>query len=63
MPAPVVADALSYHPVTTAKIATHAEVTWSRYLSAEGVRHLIGDLVRNLVSCDALSLILLPAAA
>ena len=24
MPAPVVADALSYHPVTTAKIATHA---------------------------------------
>jgi hypothetical protein len=38
MPAPVVADALSYHPVTTAKIATHAEVTWSRYLSADQAR-------------------------
>lgn len=31
MPAPVVADALSYHPVTTSKIASHAGTTWSRY--------------------------------
>ena len=31
MPAPVVADALSYHPVTTTKIATQAGTTWSRY--------------------------------
>ncbi|MBV8540183.1 MAG: hypothetical protein JO364_11065 [Pseudonocardiales bacterium] len=31
MPAPVVADALSYHPVTTAKIATQVGATWSRY--------------------------------
>lgn len=31
MPAPVVADALGYHPVTTTKIATQAGTTWSRY--------------------------------
>ena len=31
MPAPVVADALGYHPVTTAKLATQAAGTWSRY--------------------------------
>ena len=31
MPAPVVADALGYHPVTTTKIATKAGTTWSRY--------------------------------
>lgn len=31
MPAPMVADALGYHPVTTTKIATQAGATWSRY--------------------------------
>ncbi|MEV6908175.1 hypothetical protein [Amycolatopsis sp. NPDC051071] len=31
MPAPVVADALGYHPVTTAKIDTRAGTTWNRY--------------------------------
>ena len=31
MPAPVVADALGYHPVTTAKLAAQAAATWSRY--------------------------------
>lgn len=31
MPAPIVADALGYHPVTTAEIATQAGATWSRY--------------------------------
>jgi hypothetical protein len=31
MPAPVVADALGYHPVTTAKLAAQAAGTWSRY--------------------------------
>ncbi len=31
MPAPVVADALGYHPVTTAKRAAQAAGTWSRY--------------------------------
>jgi hypothetical protein len=34
MPAPVVADALSYHPVTTAKLAAQAPGTWSRYAPA-----------------------------
>jgi hypothetical protein len=31
MPAPVVADALGYHPVTTARLAAQAGNTWSRY--------------------------------
>lgn len=31
MPAPVVADALGYHPVITAKLAAQAAGTWSRY--------------------------------
>lgn len=31
MPASVVADALGYHPVTTAKLASQAGTTWSRY--------------------------------
>ena len=30
MPAPVVADALGYHPVTTANLAAQAGNTWSR---------------------------------
>ena len=38
MPAPVVADALGYHPVTTARIATQAGVTWSRYASGNHSR-------------------------
>lgn len=31
MAAPVVADALGYHHVTTIRLATHAGATWSRY--------------------------------
>jgi hypothetical protein len=31
MPAPVVADALGYHPVTATRIATQAGAIWSRY--------------------------------
>lgn len=31
MPAPVIADALGYHPVTTTKIAARAGTTWNRY--------------------------------
>jgi hypothetical protein len=31
MPAPMAADALGYHPVTTAKLAAQAGDTWSRY--------------------------------
>ncbi|MFE3495771.1 hypothetical protein [Streptomyces sp. NPDC059175] len=35
MPAPVVADALGYHQVTTAKLAAQAGGTWSRYASGD----------------------------
>ncbi len=38
MPAPVVADALSYHPVTTAKLAAQAAGTWSRYAPGDHLR-------------------------
>jgi hypothetical protein len=38
MPAPVVADALSHHPVTTAKIATQVGVTWSHYAPGDHTR-------------------------
>jgi integrase len=38
MPAPVVADALGYHPVTAAQIATQVGVAWSRYASDDHTR-------------------------
>jgi hypothetical protein len=38
IPAPVVADALGYHPVTAAKIASHAGATWSRYTPGDHTR-------------------------
>jgi hypothetical protein len=38
MPTPVVADALNYHTVTTAKIATRTGVTWSRYAIGDHTR-------------------------
>jgi hypothetical protein len=38
MPAAIVADALSYHPVTTAKIATQVGVTWNRYAPGDHTR-------------------------
>ena len=38
MPAPVVADALSYHPVTTAKIATQLGVTGSHDIPLDHTR-------------------------
>ena len=38
MPAPVVADALGYHHVTTAKLAAQAGATWSRYASGDHLR-------------------------
>ncbi|MDQ3826119.1 MAG: hypothetical protein M3325_10430 [Actinomycetota bacterium] len=41
MPTPIVADVLSYHPVTTAKIATQSGVTCSRYAPGDFTR--IGD--------------------
>ena len=38
MPAPVVADALSYHPVTTARLAAQAGGTFSRYAPGDHER-------------------------
>ena len=38
MPAPVVADALGHHHVTTAKLAAQAGATWSRYASGDHLR-------------------------
>jgi len=38
MPAPAVADALGYHPVTTAKLAVQAGGTWSRYAAGDHLR-------------------------
>jgi hypothetical protein len=38
MPAPVVADALGYHPVTTAKLAAQAAGTFSRYAADDHQR-------------------------
>ena len=34
----VVADVLSYHPVTSAKIASHAGASWSRYAAGDHTR-------------------------
>ncbi|MGA5132691.1 hypothetical protein ACPCTO_23095, partial [Streptomyces olivoreticuli] len=38
MPAPVVAEALGYHHVTTTRIASEAGDTWSRYAAGEHLR-------------------------
>ncbi len=38
LPAPVVADALSYHPVTTARLAAQAASTFSRYAPGDHLR-------------------------
>ncbi|MFE7835943.1 hypothetical protein ACFU53_07750 [Streptomyces sp. NPDC057474] len=38
MPAPVIADALGYHQVTTAKLAAQAGGTWSRYAAGDHLR-------------------------
>jgi hypothetical protein len=38
MPAPLVADALGYHPVTAAKIASHTGASWSRYAAGDHTR-------------------------
>ncbi|WP_328399910.1 hypothetical protein [Nocardia sp. NBC_00403] len=42
MPAPVVADALGFHPVTTTKLAAEAATTWSRYVTAPRFRSPAG---------------------
>lgn len=42
LPAPVAADALSYHPVTTAKLAAQAGGTFSRYAPGDHKRQTAG---------------------
>ena len=42
MPAPIVADALGCHHVTTTKLAAEAGATWSRYASGDH-SPLLGD--------------------
>lgn len=43
MPAPVVADALSYHPKTTALLAAQADGTFSRYAPGDHKRPTAGE--------------------
>jgi hypothetical protein len=43
LPAPVVADALSYHPATTAKLAAQAGATFSRYAPGDHKRQTAGE--------------------
>jgi hypothetical protein len=52
MPAPVVADALGYHPVTTAKLAARAGGTWSRYASGDHLRSPSGWTPRELTTVE-----------
>lgn len=47
MPAPVVADALGYHQVTTAKLAAQAGGTWSRYAAGDHLRSPSGWTARR----------------
>ncbi|WP_331746269.1 hypothetical protein OG936_39720 (plasmid) [Streptomyces sp. NBC_00846] len=47
MPAPVVADALGYHQVTTAKLAAQAGGTWSRHASGDHTRSPDGWVPRR----------------
>lgn len=42
MPDPVVADALGYHQVTTARLASEAGGTWSRYAPGNHTRSPAG---------------------
>jgi hypothetical protein len=42
MPAPVVAEALGYHRVTTVKPASEAGGTWSRYAAGDHWRSPLG---------------------
>lgn len=47
LPAPVVADALGYHQVTTAKLAAEAGGTWSRYAPGDHTRSPAGWVPRG----------------
>ncbi|GGP01101.1 hypothetical protein [Wenjunlia tyrosinilytica] len=47
MPAPVVADALGYHQVTTAKLAAQAGGTWSRHATGDHTKSPVGWVPRG----------------
>ncbi|GAA0475506.1 hypothetical protein [Streptomyces olivaceiscleroticus] len=47
MPAPVVTDTLGYHQVTTARLASEAGGTWSRYLPGAHTRSPTGWVPRG----------------
>src|SRR5664280_315648 len=52
MPAPVVADALGHHHVTTAKLAAQAGATWSRHASGGQLRSPSGWSPREPTTVD-----------
>jgi hypothetical protein len=52
MPAPVVADALGYHQVTTAKLAAQTGATWSRYAAGDHLRSPSDWTPRELTTVD-----------
>ncbi|WP_327700681.1 hypothetical protein OG530_01240 [Streptomyces decoyicus] len=47
MPAPAVAEALGYHRVTTAELASEAGGTWSRYATGDHTRSPAGGIPRG----------------
>jgi len=51
MPAPIVAEALGYHHVTTAKLAAQAGSTWSRYASGDHLRSPSGWIPQRTHDC------------
>jgi hypothetical protein len=52
MPAPVVADALGYHQVTTAKLAAQTGAAWSRYATGDHLRSPSDWTPRELTTVD-----------
>jgi hypothetical protein len=52
MPAPVVADALGYHHVTTTCLASEAGGSWSRYAAGDHTRSPAGWTPRELVTVE-----------
>lgn len=48
MPAPVVADALGYHQVTTARLSTQVGGTWNRYAPGDHSQSPSGQLPRGI---------------
>ncbi|MGW1893990.1 hypothetical protein ACWCP6_27615 [Streptomyces sp. NPDC002004] len=52
MPAPVAADALGYHQITTARLASEAGATWSRYAPATTHGHQQAGLLGELATVE-----------